>query len=105
MVEKHIGMNLDYKYEDPKHPESFFFRSDQYPYIQYGIPSVWYFCGTTEDYHQETDTVDRVDFAKMEKVARFVYLTALAVKTAQVAWRHYQQEKAAATEQAPAKTP
>jgi hypothetical protein len=77
--EKHIGMNLDYKYEDPKHPDNFFFRSDQYPYIQYGIPSVWYFCGTTEDYHQETDTVDRVDFVKMEKVTRFVYLTAMAV--------------------------
>jgi hypothetical protein len=76
---KYIGMTLDYKYEDPKHPDNFFFRSDQYPYIQYGIPSVWFFCGTTKDYHQETDTVDRVDFSKMEKITRFVYLTALAV--------------------------
>jgi hypothetical protein len=73
----HIQMNLDYKYEDPKHPERFFFRSDQYPYIQYGVPAVWFFCGTTEDYHQETDTVDKVDFEKMEKVTRLVYLTAM----------------------------
>ncbi len=73
----YIEMNLDYTYEDPKHPESFFFRSDQYPYIQYGVPAVWFFCGTTEDYHQETDTVDRADFAKMEKVTRLVYLTAM----------------------------
>jgi hypothetical protein len=77
--DKHIRMNLDYKYEDPQHPDNFFFRSDQYPYIQYGIPAVWYFCGTTEDYHQETDTIDRVDFAKMERVTRFVYLTAMAI--------------------------
>lgn len=76
---KHIRLTLDYKYEDPKHPDNFFFRSDQYPYIQYGIPAVWFFCGTTEDYHQETDTIDRVDFAKMEKVTRFVYLTAMAI--------------------------
>jgi hypothetical protein len=75
--DKHIRMNLDYTYEDPKHPESFFFRSDQYPYIQYGIPAVWFFCGTTEDYHQETDTVDRADFEKMEKVTRLVYLTSM----------------------------
>ncbi len=75
--EKYIHMNLDYTYEDPKHPENFFFRSDQYPYIQYGIPAVWFFCGTTEDYHQETDTVDRADFVKMEKVTRLVYLTAM----------------------------
>jgi hypothetical protein len=73
----HFQMNLDYTYEDPTHPESFFFRSDQYPYIQYGVPAVWFFCGTTEDYHQETDTVDRVDYEKMEKVTRLVYLTAM----------------------------
>ncbi len=73
----HIQMNLDYTYEDPGHPDNFFFRSDQYSYIQYGIPAVWFFCGTTEDYHQETDTVDRVDFEKMEKVTRLVYLTAM----------------------------
>ena len=54
--------------------DRFFFRSDHYPYIQYGIPAVWFFCGTTEDYHQESDTIDRVDFQKMEKVARLVYL-------------------------------
>ena len=76
---KHIGMNLDYTYDDPKHPDNFFFRSDQYPYIQYGIPAVWFFCGTTDDYHQETDTVDRADFSKMERVTRFVYLTAMAI--------------------------
>jgi hypothetical protein len=73
----YIRMNLDYTYEDPKHPENFFFRSDQYPYIQYGVPAVWFFCGTTEDYHQETDIVDSADFAKMEKVARLVYLTSM----------------------------
>ena len=47
-----IGLKLDYKYEDPAHPDRFFFRSDQYPYIRYGIPGVWFFCGTTEDYHR-----------------------------------------------------
>lgn len=77
--DKHIRLTLDYKYEDPRHPDNFFFRSDQYPYIQYGIPAVWYFCGTTEDYHQETDTIDRVDFTKMEKITRFVYLTAMKI--------------------------
>lgn len=77
--EKHIHMTLDYKYESPEHPDNFFFRSDHYPYIQYGIPSIWFFSGTTDDYHQETDTVDRVDFTKMTKVARFAYLTAMAI--------------------------
>ncbi|MDH5745132.1 MAG: M28 family peptidase [Candidatus Aminicenantes bacterium] len=77
--DRHIRMNFDYTYEDPKHEDNFFFRSDQYPYIQYGIPAVWFFCGTTEDYHQETDTVDRADFDKMERVTRLVYLIAMEI--------------------------
>lgn len=79
MNDKYIHLNLDYKYEDPTHPDRFFYRSDQYAYIRYGIPGVWFFCGTTEDYHQETDTIDRVDFEKMEKVTKLVYLTAYEI--------------------------
>ncbi len=70
---------LDYTYESPAHPDRFFFRSDQLPYIRYGIPGVWFFCGTTPDYHQETDLVERCDFAKMEKVTKLVYLTAMDI--------------------------
>ncbi len=55
------------------------FRSDHYPFIQYGIPGVWYFCGTTPDYHQPTDTIDRVDFEKMQRATRLVYLTTLEI--------------------------
>ncbi|MFC2156563.1 M28 family peptidase [Acidobacteriota bacterium] len=77
--DKHLQMTLDYTYDDPTHPDRFFFRSDQYPYIRYGIPGVWFFCGTTEDYHQENDDEDRVDYVKMEKVTRLVYLTAVEI--------------------------
>ena len=47
MNNAHVKLTLDYKYEDPGEPNRFFFRSDQYPYIRYGIPGVWIFCGTT----------------------------------------------------------
>lgn len=72
--DRHIHLNFDYVYNDTEHPDRFFFRSDHLPYIEYGIPAVWFFCGTTEDYHQVTDTIDRVDFGKMERVTRLVYL-------------------------------
>jgi hypothetical protein len=71
--ERQASLDLDYTYEDPKHPDRFFFRSDHYPYIRYGIPAVWLFCGTTEDYHQESDTVSRVDFGKMVTVTRLAF--------------------------------
>ncbi len=61
------------------HPDRFFFRSDQYPYIRYGIPAVWFFCGTTPDYHTERDVEELCDYAKMEKVTRLVYLTAMDI--------------------------
>lgn len=79
MNDKYTHLNLDYTYEDPAHPNRFFFRSDQYPYIRYGIPGVWFFSGTTEDYHQGTDTEDRVDYSKLEKVTQLVYLTAIEI--------------------------
>jgi hypothetical protein len=70
------GLTLDYAYEDPAHPDRFFFRSDQYPYIRYGVPGVWFFCGTTEDYHQEGDVAAKADYAKMEKVCELIFLVA-----------------------------
>jgi Zn-dependent M28 family amino/carboxypeptidase len=73
------GLTLDYKYEAPGHPDRFFFRSDQYPYIRYGIPAVWFFSGTTEDYHTEGDIEAKVDYAKMEKVCQLVTLVALDI--------------------------
>jgi len=72
-------LKLDYTYESPLHPDRFFFRSDQLPYIRYGIPGVWFFCGTTPDYHQATDLIERCDLAKMEKVTKLVYLTAMDI--------------------------
>jgi hypothetical protein len=73
------GLTLDYTYEAPGHSDRFFFRSDQYPYIRYGIPGVWFFCGTTADYHTEGDVEAKADYAKMEKVSELVYLVAMDI--------------------------
>jgi len=77
MNSRYVGLKLDYKYEDPGEPSRFFFRSDQYPYIRYGIPGVWFFSGTTEDYHQETDVEEKCDYGKMVKITKLVYAVAM----------------------------
>jgi Zn-dependent M28 family amino/carboxypeptidase len=79
MNDKHFKMKFDYEYNDRTHQARFYYRSDHYPFIRVGIPAVWLFCGTTPDYHQLTDTIDRVDFAKMEKVTRLTYLVTLQI--------------------------
>jgi Zn-dependent M28 family amino/carboxypeptidase len=70
-------LNLAYntKYDDPKDPNRFFFRSDHFNYAQNGIPITFWFDGVHEDYHQPGDSPDKIDYAKMEKVTRTIFLT------------------------------
>lgn len=70
-----IGLELDYTYNTLSDPQRFYFRSDHYNYAKHGIPIIFYFSGTHEDYHKPTDTIEKINFVKMEKVARLVYLT------------------------------
>ncbi|MGB8129056.1 MAG: M28 family peptidase [Candidatus Angelobacter sp.] len=68
-------MKLDYYYNDPNNPERIYFRSDHWNYAKHGIPIIFYFDGTSVDYHRPTDTIDKIDFTKMTKVARLVFET------------------------------
>jgi Zn-dependent M28 family amino/carboxypeptidase len=60
-------------YDSLSHPEQLFFRSDQYSFVSKGIPAVFFFTGLHADYHQVTDTVEKIDFEKMAQVARTVF--------------------------------
>lgn len=64
---------LDYKYNDEKDPNRYYFRSDHYNFARKGIPSIFFFSGVHEDYHRTTDTVDKILFPKMEKVGRHIF--------------------------------
>lgn len=70
-------LNLAYntKYDDPKDPNRFFFRSDHFNYALNGIPIAFWFDGEHEDYHGAGDHADKIDYAKMEKVTRTILLT------------------------------
>ena len=68
-------MKLDYYYNDPANPERIYFRSDHWNYAKHGIPIIFYFDGTSVDYHRPSDTIDKIDFTKMTKVARLVFET------------------------------
>jgi hypothetical protein len=69
-----LNLQFDYRYDDPADPNRFFFRSDHYNYARKGIPIVFFFDGVHEDYHRPGDEVQKIDFQKMEKVARTVYV-------------------------------
>ena len=72
----YIKTTLDYTFNDEKDPNRFYYRSDHYNFAKNNIPVIFYFSGVHEDYHKSTDTVEKIDFKKTEKIARLVFHTA-----------------------------
>ena len=70
-----LNITFDTRYDDPSDPNRFFYRSDHYNYARKGIPIIFFFDGVHEDYHRAGDTADKIDYQKMEKVTRTVYMT------------------------------
>jgi Zn-dependent M28 family amino/carboxypeptidase len=59
--------------------EYLFPRSDQANFARKGIPVCWWFTGYHPDYHEPTDTVDKIDWLKLTSIAKHVYLSAHAL--------------------------
>lgn len=70
-----LNLQYDLRYDDPADPNRFFSRSDHYNYARKGIPIIFFFDGVHEDYHRPGDEPQKIDYEKMEKVARTVYMT------------------------------
>ncbi|MDT7541548.1 MAG: hypothetical protein QOE33_1452 [Acidobacteriota bacterium] len=79
----YLNVGFNYKYDDPHDANRFFFRSDHFNYAQKGVPIIFYFDGVHEDYHRPGDEPDKIDYQKMEKVARTVFATATELANAQ----------------------
>lgn len=70
------NLTLDYTYNDENDPNRYYYRSDHYNFAKNNIPVIFYFNGVHEDYHKTTDTVEKIDFKKIQKISRLVFLTA-----------------------------
>ena len=71
--QKYSQIIMDYKYNDAKDPNRYYFRSDHYNFAKKGIPAIFFFSGTHEDYHRPSDTVEKIMFPKMEKIGRHIF--------------------------------
>ena len=71
-----VGLRLSKKW-DMEPALNVFFRSDQYPFVLKDIPAMWWFTGFHPDYHQVTDTVERINFGKMAKILQLAYWSSL----------------------------
>ena len=73
---KYMNINLDYKYNDENDPNRFYYRSDHYNFAKNNVPIIFYFNGTHVDYHQPTDTPDKINYELLENRAKLVFHTA-----------------------------
>jgi Zn-dependent M28 family amino/carboxypeptidase len=68
-------LKLDYEMNDPADLEQMYYRSDHYSYAAKGIPVIFFTTGLHPDYHANTDEVDKIEFAKLARIAQLVYET------------------------------
>ena len=71
----YLNLSYNYRYDDPKDPNRFFFRSDHFNYALNNIPVAFWFDGEHVDYHGAGDHADKIDYARMEKITRTIFLT------------------------------
>jgi Zn-dependent M28 family amino/carboxypeptidase len=80
-VNSQVGLTLQFRYDFGA--EDLMRRSDQWSFLQKGIPAVFFFAGLHPDYHTPRDTAEKINYGKVEKVARLVYLTTYQLATSQ----------------------
>lgn len=73
---------LDTLWDKPTHPEGWYFRSDHLPYARLGIPSLMYTTLLHPDYHTPLDNAQNIDYAKLKKMAEWMYRTGWKVAMA-----------------------
>ena len=53
--------------------ERFYFRSDHYNFARKGVPILFFFNGVHPDYHQPSDSPDKIDAEKESRILRLLY--------------------------------
>ena len=73
---KYCNIEFDYKYNDDNDPNRFYYRSDHYNFAKNNIPVIFYFNGTHADYHQPSDTPDKIEYDLLQNRTRLIFHTA-----------------------------
>jgi hypothetical protein len=73
---KYTQLELDYKYNDRKDPERIYYRSDHYNFAKKGIPAIFFFNGIHADYHQSSDTPDKIEYDALAKRTQLAFVLA-----------------------------
>lgn len=78
------NFKLDSSWDDVKHIEGWYFRSDHLPYARLGIPSIMYTSLLHPDYHTPQDNIENINYPKLKKMADWMYRTGWKVANTKV---------------------
>jgi Peptidase family M28 len=53
--------------------ENFYFRSDHYNFARKGVPILFFFNGTHADYHQVSDSPDKIEAEKQSRIVQLLF--------------------------------
>ena len=67
------GIGLDLKKRYDNNSSNLVRRSDQWPFLQRGVPAMGFITGLHPDYHTQYDRPEKINYVKMEKIARLVH--------------------------------
>lgn len=73
---------LDASWDEAKHPEIWYFRSDHVPYARLGIPAIMYSSLLHPDYHTPQDNAESINYPKLLKMTEWMYRTGWKVANA-----------------------
>lgn len=65
------GLTLRFRYDNNE--SNLLRRSDQWPFLQNGVPAVWFHTGLHPDYHTPDDDADRINYEKMTRIVRLIH--------------------------------
>ena len=77
------GFGLRIKKDYDNNVSNLIRRSDHWPFLQHGVPGVWFHTGLHPDYHTANDRPEKIRYDKMEQIVRLVH---------QASWDLAQQE-------------
>jgi len=74
-----INVILHERFNSKDDPNRFYQRSDHWNFGKHGIPFIFFFTGTHEDYHGVDDEAHKIDYDRMTDITRVIFATAWQV--------------------------
>ncbi|NBC16595.1 MAG: M28 family peptidase [Bacteroidetes bacterium] len=74
-----LDITLNERFNSKDDPNQFYRRSDHWNFGKHGIPFVFFFTGTHEDYHQPGDEAHKVRYDRLQQISRLIFATAWQV--------------------------